>query len=126
MTIRIVQLGSPRRAGEGVRIGTVRRPPRGVPKSEFASRDWYDIWFPNLAPSLDLFADVLLNPSFPKADFERLRKEALVRLQSSKLEPASMAGRVLPPLLYGPQHAYGALGGGRVHAADDVARKHAL
>jgi len=66
----------------------------------------------NLAPSLDLFADVLLNPSFPKADFERLRKEALVRLSSSKLEPASMAGRVMPPLLYGPNHAYGALGGG--------------
>jgi zinc protease len=66
----------------------------------------------NLAASLDLFADVLLNPSFPSADFERLRKEALVRLQSSKLEPASMAGRVMPPLVFGPEHPYGALGGG--------------
>src|SRR5689334_5150155 len=51
MAVRIVRLGSPREPGEGLRIGTVRRPPRGVPKSEFASRDWYDVWFPNLAPS---------------------------------------------------------------------------
>ena len=51
MTLRIVRLGSPRAAGEGTRIGTVRRPPRGVPKSEFASGDWYDVWFPVLAPS---------------------------------------------------------------------------
>ena len=51
MSIRIVRLGSPRRAGEGVRLGTVRRPPRGVPKREFASRDFYDVWLPNLAPS---------------------------------------------------------------------------
>lgn len=53
MAIRIVRLGTPRLAGEGLRIGTVRRPPRGVPKSEFARQDWYDVWFPNLAPSLD-------------------------------------------------------------------------
>lgn len=53
MAIRIVKLGSPRLKGEGTRIGTVRRPPRGVPKSEFATQDWYDVWFPNLAPSAD-------------------------------------------------------------------------
>ncbi|MBP7778091.1 MAG: DUF488 family protein [Acidobacteria bacterium] len=52
MAIRIVRLGAPRIAGEGLRIGTVRRPPRGVPKSEFATRDFYDIWFPTLAPSV--------------------------------------------------------------------------
>ena len=51
MAIAIVRLGSPRLEGEGLRIGTVRRPPRGVPKSDFASQDWYDVWFPNLAPS---------------------------------------------------------------------------
>ncbi len=50
MSIRIVRLGSPRVPGEGVRIGTVRRPPRGVPKAEFASQDWYDVWLPTLAP----------------------------------------------------------------------------
>ena len=51
MSIRIVRLGGPRARGEGLRIGTVRRPPRGVPKSEFAARDFYDVWLPNLAPS---------------------------------------------------------------------------
>jgi len=51
MAVRIVRLGSQRESGEGLRIGTVRRPPRGVPKSAFASQDWYDVWFPNLAPS---------------------------------------------------------------------------
>src|SRR5512145_2182204 len=53
MALRVVSLGSPRVAGEGVRIGTVRRPPRGVPKSEFSARNFYDVWFPNLAPSLE-------------------------------------------------------------------------
>ena len=53
MAIRVVRLGTPRARGEGTRIGTVRRPPRGVPKSEFASRDWYDVWFPNLAPGVE-------------------------------------------------------------------------
>jgi uncharacterized protein YeaO (DUF488 family) len=53
MSVRIVRLGTPRRQGEGTRIGTVRRPPRGVPKSEFSTQNWYDVWFPNLAPSLE-------------------------------------------------------------------------
>lgn len=53
MTVRVVRLGSARSADEGLRIGTVRRPPRGVPKEEFATRDWYDLWFPNLAPSVE-------------------------------------------------------------------------
>jgi uncharacterized protein YeaO (DUF488 family) len=51
MAIRVVRLGSPRATGEGLRLGTVRRPPRGVPKAEFASRDFYDVWMPELAPS---------------------------------------------------------------------------
>ncbi len=54
MPLRIVRLGTPRSAGEGTRIGTVRRPPRGVPKAEFASRDYYDVWYPLLSPSADL------------------------------------------------------------------------
>ncbi|HEX8012538.1 MAG TPA: DUF488 family protein [Casimicrobiaceae bacterium] len=53
MAIRIVRLGSTRADGEGTRIGTVRRPPRGVPKRAFASQNWYDVWFPNLAPSIE-------------------------------------------------------------------------
>ena len=56
MAIRIVQLGSPRAKGEGVRLGTVRRPPRGVPKERYASEDWYDVWLPNLAPSQELMS----------------------------------------------------------------------
>ena len=56
MPIRIVQLGSPRSAHEGLRIGTVRRPPRGVPKAEFARRDYYDVWYPELSPSAELMA----------------------------------------------------------------------
>jgi uncharacterized protein YeaO (DUF488 family) len=51
MAIRIVRLGSPRTPGEGLRLGTVRRPPRGVPRAEHASRDFYDVWLPDLAPS---------------------------------------------------------------------------
>jgi uncharacterized protein YeaO (DUF488 family) len=53
MSIRIVRLGTPRHRGEGTRIGTVRRPPRGVPKTQFASGNWYDVWFPTLAPSVE-------------------------------------------------------------------------
>jgi uncharacterized protein YeaO (DUF488 family) len=51
MAIRIVRLGSPRERGEGIRLGTVRRPPRGVPKAETASRSFYDVWLPEIAPS---------------------------------------------------------------------------
>ncbi len=51
MTVYVVRLGSNRVKDEGLRIGTVRRPPRGVPKAEFSSQNWYDVWFPNLAPS---------------------------------------------------------------------------
>lgn len=57
MPIHIVRLGSPRLPDEGVRIGTVRRPPRGVPKSEFARRDFYDVWQPLLSPSAELVAE---------------------------------------------------------------------
>jgi len=54
MPIAVVRLGSSRKPGEGLRLGTVRRPPRGVPKAQFAKRDFYDVWLPNLAPSQQL------------------------------------------------------------------------
>lgn len=54
MPVRIVRLGTPRSPDEGLRIGTVRRPPRGVPKSDYAQRDYYDVWLPNLSPSPEL------------------------------------------------------------------------
>jgi uncharacterized protein YeaO (DUF488 family) len=52
MAVRIVRLGTARASGEGTRIGTVRRPPRGVPKAAYAAQNWYDVWYPNLAPSV--------------------------------------------------------------------------
>ena len=59
MTVRIVRLGTPRHATEGTRIGTVRWPPRGVPKNRFAADDWYDVWYPDLSPSQDLVTKAL-------------------------------------------------------------------
>ena len=59
MPVHIVQLGTPRKHGEGLRLGTVRRPPRGVPKSDFAKLDYYDVWFPNLSPSAELVQEAL-------------------------------------------------------------------
>ena len=53
MSVRVVRLGTPRLRGEGTRIGTVRRPPRGVPKTQFSALNWYDVWFPTLAPSVE-------------------------------------------------------------------------
>jgi len=59
MAVRVVRLGSPRAPGEGLRLGTVRRPPRGVPRAEHASRDFYDVWLPELAPSESLVKEAL-------------------------------------------------------------------
>ena len=58
MTIRIIRLGSPRSENEGLRIGAVRRPPRGVKKEEYATKDIYDVWFPNLSPTEDLLKEM--------------------------------------------------------------------
>ncbi len=57
MSIRIIRLGSPREKSEGLRVGTVRRPPRGVPKSEYAKKDFYDVWLPNLSPAQELMKE---------------------------------------------------------------------
>lgn len=76
MTIHIVRLGSPRLPDEGTRIGTVRRPPRGVPKSEFASGNWYDVWYPNLAPSQELVTQALqAQQTGSDADWKRFVKQ---------------------------------------------------
>ncbi len=63
MAVRIVRLGTPRAPGEGLRIGTVRRPPRGVKKERYAQDDWYDVWLPNLAPTPELVAAALASDS---------------------------------------------------------------
>ena len=77
MAIRIVRLGSTRSQGEGLRIGTVRRPPRGVPKSEFGSQNWYDVWFPILAPSVATvkLAQAATAPAHWAAYIKRYRAE---------------------------------------------------
>ncbi|HEV7993711.1 MAG TPA: DUF488 family protein [Gemmatimonadaceae bacterium] len=62
MPVRVVRLGSARAPDEGVRLGTVRRPPRGVPKSEFGTRNYYDVWLPELAPSAALVSWALVEP----------------------------------------------------------------
>ena len=71
MSIRIVRLGTPRHRDEGTRIGTVRRPPRGVPKTAFARQDWYDVWFPNLSPSPELVKRALASQADLSAVGER-------------------------------------------------------
>lgn len=77
MAIRVVRLGTKREPGEGLRIGTVRRPPRGVPKSQHASGNWYDVWLPNLAPSAELMAetDIVADKSQWKKFESRYRAE---------------------------------------------------
>lgn len=80
MALRIVRLGTPRQPEEGLRIGTVRRPPRGVPKSEFASRDYYDVWLPELSPSQALVTQALRITSDREwADFVRAFRKEMAR-----------------------------------------------
>lgn len=83
MAIRIVRLGSERVPGEGLRIGTVRRPPRGVPKSEYSAQNWYDVWFPNLAPSAETVKMAL------SAETDRERAAFVKRYRSEMAAPDS-------------------------------------
>lgn len=87
MSLRVVRLGSPREPGEGLRIGTVRRPPRGVKKADYARRDYYDVWLPELAPSGDLVSWALSEPftekrwnKYEKAYRAQMRRPAAARL----------------------------------------------
>lgn len=82
MVLRIVRLGEPRVKAEGLRIGTVRRPPRGVPKSEFASRNFYDVWLPDLAPS-----EALLKSAAQAAESERTWKAFARRFEAELKRP---------------------------------------
>jgi uncharacterized protein YeaO (DUF488 family) len=86
MPVRIVQLGSRRRRGEGLRIGTVRRPPRGVRKSQYSGQDWFDVWLPNLAPSTSLMrATLIRDDGVGWSTFERRFKAELKRPEPSRL-----------------------------------------
>jgi uncharacterized protein YeaO (DUF488 family) len=86
MPLRIVRLGSPRHPQEGLRLGTVRRPPRGVPKTEFASRDFYDVWLPNLAPTEALLkAGKIADDARSWASFKRAFLAEMKKPDASKL-----------------------------------------
>jgi uncharacterized protein YeaO (DUF488 family) len=86
MAIRVVRLGSPRAKGEGLRIGTVRRPPRGVPRQQHASRDFYDVWLPNLAPSEELVRLALrAEGDAPWRTFARRYRAELKRPETQRL-----------------------------------------
>jgi uncharacterized protein YeaO (DUF488 family) len=92
MVVRVVRLGSQRVAGEGTRIGTVRRPPRGVPKAAFASQNWYDVWFPNLAPSLETMksGQQAATPGEWLAFFKKYRAEMATPEHSRTLDLLAM------------------------------------
>jgi uncharacterized protein YeaO (DUF488 family) len=88
MPISIVRLGTPRKRGEGLRLGTVRRPPRGVPKIDFAKLDYYDVWFPNLSPSDELVREALHAETGPawNAFVRKFRKEMNAPDRSRELD----------------------------------------
>jgi uncharacterized protein YeaO (DUF488 family) len=81
MAIRIVRLGTPRARDEGLRLGTVRRPPRGVPKSDYAKKDYYDVWVPELAPSAPLVSWALSEP-FTPARWNTYRRKYLAEMRT--------------------------------------------
>lgn len=86
MSIRIVRLGSPREKDEGLRIGTVRRPPRGVPKTEFAAQDYYDVWLPEVSPSADLVkAAQKASDEMAWSSFDRRYRSEMKRPSASRL-----------------------------------------
>ena len=87
MAIRIVRLGSPRHPREGLRIGTVRRPPRGVRKADYASRDFFDVWLPELAPSAPLVSWALSEPFTPErwASYKRKYRREMLKPAASRL-----------------------------------------
>jgi uncharacterized protein YeaO (DUF488 family) len=102
MTVRIVRLGTPRVADEGTRLGTVRRPPRGVPKQDFARRDYYDVWFPVLAPSAEIMK------SAQDADTEKQWAAFFRKFRSEMNAPA--AAQSLDALATLSRHANFSLG----------------
>lgn len=95
MSIRVVRLGTPRASGEGPRLGTVRRPPRGVPKARFAKDDWYDAWLPELAPSEALVKQALRAASAKdwEAFAKRYRREMQVPAAARLLDALALLSR---------------------------------
>jgi len=87
MAVRVVRLGEPRSPDEGLRLGTVRRPPRGVKKHDYASRDFFDVWMPELAPSAPLVSWALSEPYTDKrwAKYERAYRSEMKKPAASRL-----------------------------------------
>jgi uncharacterized protein YeaO (DUF488 family) len=85
MSIRVVRLGTPRAADEGLRLGTVRRPPRGVKKTEFARQNWYDVWVPDLAPSAQLVSWALADP-WTDARWKRYTRDYLREMKEPHVQ----------------------------------------
>jgi uncharacterized protein YeaO (DUF488 family) len=81
VSIRVVRLGQPREESEGIRLGTVRRPPRGVKKTDFAGDDWYDVWLPDLAPSAQLVSWATADP-WTDQRWKRFRREYLREMKT--------------------------------------------
>ncbi|GAB4192941.1 MAG: DUF488 family protein [Thalassobaculales bacterium] len=97
MTVRVVRLGTPRLPGEGTRIGTVRRPPRGVRKERYAAENWFDVWYPELSPSPELLAEArVAADAVASAAFQR-------RFRAEMAQPA--AARTLDLLAALSRHA---------------------
>ena len=109
MSIRIVRLGTTRAEGEGTRIGTVRRPPRGVPKADFASHDWYDVWYPNLSPTPDLMKLALSTHAHPDSAQAQKDWAHFVREFRKEMAQAEAARSldVLAALSHGAQFSLG-------------------
>src|SRR6185503_6912741 len=103
MAVRIVRLGTPRAPGEGVRLGTVRRPPRGVPKREFASRDFYDVWLPELAPSAPLLTRATSQP-WTDARWRRFARQYAAEMKKA---PAQHVMQTLAALSHSTSFAVG-------------------
>jgi uncharacterized protein YeaO (DUF488 family) len=85
MAIRIVRLGTPKQRGEGLRLGTVRRPPRGVRRDRYAAEDWFDVWLPSLAPSAPLMAAYHRNDGMTWERFAARYESEMARAENSRL-----------------------------------------
>jgi uncharacterized protein YeaO (DUF488 family) len=85
MSIRVVHLGTARGSNEGVRLGTVRRPPRGVRKADFATEDWYDVWLPDLAPSAQLVSWAAAD-QWTEDRWNRFRREYLREMKQPSVQ----------------------------------------
>ena len=112
MPLRIVRLGTPRAPDEGTRIGTVRRPPRGVPKTEFASRNFYDVWYPELSPEVELMQQaqqsIKLRASGQTAEADKLWKQFEKQFRKQLAEaPAERTLKLLAALSHSSAFSLG-------------------